>query len=77
MHVVRHEAVRVEVAPPALAQLSEVAEIHEPIAVFPKGRLAVVAALVDMQRYAAKDEPRMPRHDGTTIVAAWRLTCRQ
>src|SRR5205085_1044243 len=76
VYVVRHEAVAVERALPALAVLAEAGEVDQPVTVFVKAGLSVVAALVNVQRYTGNDQPRMPRHDATTIIAAPRLTGR-
>src|SRR5437763_11445117 len=74
---VGHEAVRVERALPALGVLAQAGEVDQPVTLFAKAGLSVVAALVNVQRYAGNDQPRMPRHDATTIIAAPGLTCRK
>jgi hypothetical protein len=72
--VVGHQAVRVQSAAPSPAELSEVGQVHEPVALVPEAVLSVIAALPYVEGNIGQDETRVPRHDGTTTHAGSALT---
>ena len=74
MHVVGHEAIRVQVTLMLRCQLSQLREVREVVTVLPETGVPVVAALDDVERYACKDEPREPGHTPKTALPGAALT---
>jgi hypothetical protein len=56
--------------------MAQVGEVGEVVAVVCEARIAVVAALNDMQRDAGKDEARVPGHHTQNDLACGALTRR-
>jgi hypothetical protein len=74
MNMVGHQAIRVQRAAPSPAELAEIGQVDEPVALVPEAVLSVIAALPYVHGNLGKNETRMPRHDGTTASAGSALT---
>jgi hypothetical protein len=64
MHVVRHERVRVHVAPAAFCKVAQVAEKEPVVRVGVEARLAIVATLDDMDGQSGYPWPFASCHAG-------------
>ena len=62
MHVIGHQAVRVNVAPIPTCEQPEMRKVSKVVGVFPEAGIAVIAPLDQVQRYTREDQPRMPCH---------------
>ena len=72
VHVIAHQAIRVQPTSCRREQLGKPLEVHRMIHVLPEARLSVVAPLHDVQRDVWNDEACLSRHIGKTLRAtAW------
>src|SRR4051812_27059560 len=60
--MVRHQAIRVKRAAPSPAEVCEVRQVDEAVVLMAEARLAVIAALPDVNGDIRHDEARMSRH---------------
>ena len=64
MHVIGHQAIGVQRAARLRAELAQIGEVNQPIALGVEARLAVIAALSYMQGDFRHDEAALTRHIG-------------
>ena len=62
MHVIGHQAVRVNVTPISTCKQPEMRKVSKVVGVFPETGVAVIAPLDQVQRYPREDQSRMPCH---------------
>jgi hypothetical protein len=76
MDMVSHETVRMQLALVLSAQMAQVRQIREVVAVDCEARITVVAALDNVQRDPGQDEARVPGHGIENELALRSLTPR-
>ena len=68
--MVRHEAIGVQRTGPRREQVAHDDPINHPIIAIPEAVLVIVTALINMQRDARDDEPRMSSHANEKRLAS-------
>jgi hypothetical protein len=68
VHMIRHEAVRMNLALVLAGQVGQVRHVGEVVAIGAKTSATVVASLDDVQRDAGENQPRMPGHTARTMA---------
>jgi hypothetical protein len=68
--MVRHQAVRMHIAPMAFGQLAKMQQVQQVVVVAPKARCPVVAALHDVSGDAGHEVALLSRHGGETASPA-------
>jgi hypothetical protein len=74
MHVIRHEAERMQRTTALAAEREKVRQIDQAVFVLEEAIPPVVAAMADMDRHTRNDEARLSRHTAKTRPDACPLT---
>jgi len=74
VHVVRHQAIRVQSAPVGSKQPAEKQQVEISILLLKEAWLTIVSPLNDVHRHTGKHDAGAPRHPRSTMRPSWALT---